>query len=55
MFPRKLARNVLIHGYLGIDNDIVWDIIKNELGKLLHELERLEAGKPGSDGGAKGG
>ncbi len=38
------VRNILIHGYLGIDNDIVWDIVKNELGNLLPELEKLESG-----------
>jgi uncharacterized protein with HEPN domain len=35
----------LIHGYLGIDNDIIWDIVTNEVRKLLPALERLEAAK----------
>ncbi len=36
------VRNLLIHGYLGIDNDIIWDIVQNEIGKLLRELEKLD-------------
>jgi uncharacterized protein with HEPN domain len=39
------VRNILIHGYLGIDNDIIWDIVTNEVRKLLPALERLEAAK----------
>jgi uncharacterized protein with HEPN domain len=44
------VRNVLIHGYLGIDDDIVWDIVTNEIGKLLVALEKLEAESPAPDG-----
>jgi uncharacterized protein with HEPN domain len=44
------VRNVLIHGYLGIDDDIVWDIIRNEIGRLLVALEKLEAENPASSG-----
>ena len=36
------VRNVLIHGYLGIDDDIIWDIVQNEIEGLLTALERLE-------------
>lgn len=43
------VRNVLIHGYLGIDEDIIWDIVRNEVEKLLVALEKLEAANPGSD------
>ena len=49
------ARNVLIHGYLGIDNDIIWDIVRSEIEKLSLALEKLEAANPGSDDGAKAG
>jgi uncharacterized protein with HEPN domain len=35
------VRNILIHGYLGIDNDIIWDIVRNEIGTLLPALEKL--------------
>jgi uncharacterized protein with HEPN domain len=44
------VRNVLIHGYLGIDDDIIWDIVRNEVGKLLAALEKLEAENPASGG-----
>ena len=37
------VRNVLIHGYLGIDDDIIWDIVRNEIKKLLAALKKLEA------------
>jgi len=49
------VRNVLIHGYLGIDNDIVWDIVSNEIDKLMLALEKLAAMDPEPDNGAKGG
>ena len=41
-------RNVLIHGYLGIYNDIIWDIVRNEVGKLHLALEKLAKANPGS-------
>lgn len=37
------TRNRLIHAYLGIDNDIVWSIIQDELPKLLIQLRKLQA------------
>jgi len=38
---RKIVdfRNLVIHHYFGIDADIVWDIIKNNLPNLKDELE----------------
>ena len=36
------VRNILIHGYLGIDNDIVWDIVRNGIAPLRKALEKLE-------------
>jgi uncharacterized protein with HEPN domain len=44
------VRNVLIHGYLGIDDDIIWDLIRNEIERLLMALEKLEAENPASGG-----
>ena len=42
------TRNRLIHGYLGIDNDIVWHLVRNNVPALLVSLrEPLEA--TGSD------
>jgi uncharacterized protein with HEPN domain len=33
------TRNKLIHGYLGIDNDIIWSIVIDELPGLISKLE----------------
>lgn len=33
------TRNRLIHGYLGIDNDILWSIIKDDITTLLPLLK----------------
>jgi uncharacterized protein with HEPN domain len=44
------VRNVLIHGYLGIDDDIIWDIVQNEIEGLRTALERLEAENSASGG-----
>lgn len=35
------TRNRLVHGYLGINNDILWDIIQNEVPTLIPQLEWL--------------
>ena len=35
------TRNRLIHAYLGIDNDIVWDIVCNDVPALLPALRTL--------------
>ena len=43
------VRNVLIRGYLGIDDDIIWDIVTNEVEKLLLALEKLETAGSGSE------
>src|SRR5450631_1905825 len=36
------TRNRLIHGYLGIDNDILWSIIQDDIPALLYELKKVE-------------
>ena len=36
------ARNHFIHGYLGIDNDTLWSIIKDDIPTLLIELQKLK-------------
>ncbi|MBF0136288.1 MAG: DUF86 domain-containing protein [Magnetococcales bacterium] len=36
------TRNKLIHGYAGIDNDILWSIIKNDMSDLLGKLNELK-------------
>jgi len=34
-------RNRVIHDYFGVDLEIIWFIIKNELNDLKNELDRL--------------
>jgi uncharacterized protein with HEPN domain len=34
-------RNILIHGYFGIIEDIVWNVIKNKLHKLHQNLKAI--------------
>lgn len=36
------TRNRLIHGYLGIKNEVVWDIIQNEIPILIEQLHALK-------------
>ncbi len=36
------TRNRLIHAYLGIDDDIVWSIIRDDLPNLLTALKQIE-------------
>jgi len=36
------TRNRLIHGYLGIDNDILWSIISQDVPDLLPRLRELK-------------
>ena len=35
------ARNGLAHGYLGIDVDVVWDIVQTDVPALLPKLKLL--------------
>jgi uncharacterized protein with HEPN domain len=37
------TRNQLIHGYLGLDNDILWSIVQTDVPFLLHQLKFLES------------
>lgn len=36
------TRNRLIHGYLGIDDDTLWSIIRDDVPELLPLLEALK-------------
>ncbi len=41
------TRNRLAHGYLGLDDDVIWDIIQTDLPDLLVKAKRLlEEGRP---------
>ena len=35
------ARNRIIHVYLGIDDDIIWTIVQDDIPAILPELRRL--------------
>ena len=35
------VRNRLAHGYLGLDDDVIWDIVQTDLPDLLTKLRRL--------------
>lgn len=37
------TRNRLIHGYLGIDNDTLWSIVRSDVPALLPQLRELKA------------
>jgi uncharacterized protein with HEPN domain len=44
--PWRLAiatRNQLIHGYLGVDDDVLWTIIRDDVPVLLAQLRALKA------------
>jgi len=40
------VRNRLIHGYLGIDDDTLWSIVRDDLAPLRESLTKLLATRP---------
>lgn len=40
------VRNRLIHGYLGIDDDTLWSIVRDDLAPLRAGLVKLLAARP---------
>ena len=34
-------RDRLIHHYFGVDYDIVWDVVKNEIPKMKNQLQEI--------------
>ena len=41
------TRNQLIHGYLGIDDDVLWSIVQTDIPTLLVNLRLLKTQEPG--------
>jgi uncharacterized protein with HEPN domain len=41
--PTRFVRNILIHSYFGVDEDILWDVIQNKVRPLKAALQALEA------------
>lgn len=37
------ARNRIIHGYLGIDDSLIWHMVENSIPNLLPMLESLQS------------
>jgi uncharacterized protein with HEPN domain len=37
-------RHKVVHDYMNVDEDVVWDTVTNELAPLVSELERLASG-----------
>ena len=40
------VRNRVAHGYLGLDNDTLWSIIREDVPALIVELEKLKPTEP---------
>ena len=41
-YQRIIAfRNILIHGYASVDDQLVWDVVENKLPTLRKEVEKL--------------
>jgi len=41
-YQMKGIRNILIHEYFGVDNDVLWNTIKKDLPVLKEKLQALE-------------
>lgn len=41
-------RSKVVHDYLNVDEDVVWDTVKNDLAPLVLELEKLSNSPKGS-------
>lgn len=43
-------RHRIAHAYFGIDNDILWDVVENEVPLLAIAIARIQAGSAGPRG-----
>lgn len=41
-YQMKGMRNILIHEYFGVDNDVLWNTIKKDLPVLKEKLQAVE-------------
>lgn len=39
-------RNRLVHGYASVDHDIIWDVVTDDLPRLISDLEGQLASQP---------
>lgn len=42
-YQMKGMRNILIHEYFGVDNDVLWNTIKKDLPILKEKLQAFKA------------
>jgi uncharacterized protein with HEPN domain len=40
-------RDIVVHEYFGLDEDILWDIVQNEVPALLDQMRRIIAAESG--------
>lgn len=48
MAPYGWMRNRPIHGYFGVDHELVWEMVKTKVAALHERLERIPRSSPRS-------